>query len=450
MGETNVDGLAFARGSRGRWLARLLIAFFVVVSRADAAPPVPAMAHVAARTAEALGPRPGAAVFVAPLVSDEPAPRGAALAARIASLVGGALGERTRVSAEPASLAAAQSGARKAKVLVYVEPSVSAGQLRATTSVLTVVGNVWDRARQLPPTEIAHAFASAPIDAEVRSYLAPIPLTVGRVERMKIDERDVLALACADVNGDGGVEIVTVGRQRAAVGRLRGGSFVASSTAVLRDLSPVAPAPLREPLASVVVLSAIDRIDVGISDRARGLRLFSDLRLDRTLTGVPLATSAGDACVRFDGTTLAASLDRCDPTDAPFAPRAAQLDAMCETSVVMRDGSTQTFRATHDPMTGDLVLESGAARAVLPRSGAQVAIADLDGDGDPEILWATDALAPEPDALVVSTWHPGRDPVERARLPVPAGVRAIAACPPDGARSAAVLVSTTGELWVVR
>jgi hypothetical protein len=123
---------------------------------------------------------------------------------------------------------------------------------------------------------------------------------------------------------------------------------------------------------------------------------------------------------------------------------------MFETSVVARDGSAQTIRATHDPVSGDLLLEGGGARAVLPRSGAQIAIADLDGDGDPEILWATDALAPDPDALVVSTWHPGKDPVERARLPVPAGVLAVAACPPDSARSAAVLLSTPGELWVVR
>jgi hypothetical protein len=39
---------------------------------------------------------------------------------------------------------------------------------------------------------------------------------------------------------------------------------------------------------------------------------------------------------------------------------------------------------------------------------------------------------------------------EILRLPAPAGVRAIAVCPPDGAARAPFAVATADEIWVVR
>ena len=39
---------------------------------------------------------------------------------------------------------------------------------------------------------------------------------------------------------------------------------------------------------------------------------------------------------------------------------------------------------------------------------------------------------------------------ERARMAVPSGIRAVAACPPDGGGVAPVVIATMGELWIIR
>jgi hypothetical protein len=54
------------------------------------------------------------------------------------------------------------------------------------------------------------------------------------------------------------------------------------------------------------------------------------------------------------------------------------------------------------------------------------------------------------DALVVTTFESDGSLREKVRTPVPTGVRAVAACPPEGGGSAAVVVGTEGELWIVR
>ena len=38
----------------------------------------------------------------------------------------------------------------------------------------------------------------------------------------------------------------------------------------------------------------------------------------------------------------------------------------------------------------------------------------------------------------------------RYRLPVPSGIDALAMCPPDGPKTAPLVVATADELWVVR
>jgi hypothetical protein len=90
----------------------------------------------------------------------------------------------------------------------------------------------------------------------------------------------------------------------------------------------------------------------------------------------------------------------------------------------------------------------------LPHAGAQIALADLDQDGSPEVITAVDVLPKPPgdvdDALVITTLAPDGSLRERSRTPVPTGVRAIAACPPEGGGSGSVVVATPGELWIVR
>jgi hypothetical protein len=422
-----------------------------------------AIAHVTGRIAADLGANAKEAwVFVAPLRADEAAPRGNELLAKLATLMAGALGGVPH--ADPVAASTAQAVAHRAKALIYAQVEIAGGQLRISADLYRTTPNVWDRARQPAPLPSAHGFASARVDAEVRAYLAPVPLSQGRIDRIATDDRDIVAIACGDVDEDGSLEIVTLGRRRAALGRARGGRFVAARTALLRDLSGVAPAPLREPIGGVAIVSRrgdhATYIDIGITDRARGTRLDSELRPIGAIAGVPFGMGQGDACVTFSGTSLASVWAKCAESDqAPLPPLESPLDAAAFGPFVTADGAARMVSAVRDPRTAELHLVSESTTATLPSAGAQIAIADLDQDGTPEIISTMDVLPKSTssgppdaleDALVVTSWLADGTLRERARTPVPGGVRAVAACPPDHAGSAPVILATTAELWILR
>ena len=424
--------------------------------------PISAVATVAARLVTEIGPSAkGAVIFVAPVRADEPAPRADDLGSKLAALVARGLGGEATVRPERASLATASTLARKAPSLLYLQPEIGAGQLRANADIYSTTRNVWDRARRPVPIPIAHGFATARIDGEVRSYLAPVPLVVGRIDRASIEEQDLVALSCGDIDDDGTLEIATLSRRRITLGRVRGGRFVVLRTMSLRDVSGIASMPLREPVGGLAIVPAQGKsaahLDVGITDRAHGVRLDADLRLERTIAGVPIATPWGDACVQFQGSTLTVSVVKCADVDPAVAPADIEvpLDAAAVASFVSPSGVVRVVSASRDPRTSELRLREGAQNASLPRAGAQVALADLDQDGAPEIVSTLDALPRTPngavdDALVITTWHSDGVLRERSRLPLPAGIRAVAVCPPEGSGPSKVLMATPGELWILR
>ncbi|MET0591754.1 MAG: hypothetical protein ABW133_03585, partial [Polyangiaceae bacterium] len=303
-----------------------------------------------------------------------------------------------------------------------------------------------------------HAFAAARIDGEVRSYLAPVPLVGARIDRATLDDKEVVALACGDVLGDGSVEIVALSRRRITIGRARGGRFAALRSVALRDLSGIAAAPRREPVGGIALgpsQRGAPRIDVGITDRARGSRLDGDLKLIGAIHGVPFATPEGDACLTPGGSTSATSVGKCADSDLAPPPFDAgePRDAIATAVFVDPRGAVRTATAIRDPRTGEIKLESGDRTVTVPRSGAQIALGDLDQDGAPEIVTTLDVL-PKPqggvdDALVVTTWEPDGTLREKSRTQVPTGVRAVAACPPEGG-AGAIVMATPGELWIVR
>ena len=168
------------------------------------------------------------------------------------------------------------------------------------------------------------------------------------------------------------------------------------------------------------------------------------------------AASEGDRCATFQGSALASGIAKCADTDAPFDASDVDtpLDAGAFATYVAPDGSARSIAAARDPRTSELKLRTDGKTASLPGAGAQVALADLDQDGAPEIISTLDVLAqgttPVADALVITTWQPDGALRERARTPVPGGIRAVAACPPEGGGASAVIVATQGELWIVR
>jgi hypothetical protein len=188
----------------------------------------------------------------------------------------------------------------------------------------------------------------------------------------------------------------------------------------------------------------------------RGARLDSELRPIGAINGVPFATSHGDACIRFQGSTLATTIGKCADADTwplPFDVD-GPLDVAAVATFVAADGVARTVDAARDARTGEVTLRAFGRTASIARAGAQIALADLDQDGAPEAITSLDVLftaaGDVEDALVITTLQPDGSLREKSRTPVATGVRAVTACPPEGGGSASVVIATAGELWIVR
>jgi hypothetical protein len=427
----------------------------------SAAPPPPA-ADARALTAivDAIGKDVGASakgalVVASPLKTDAAAPRGAELSARIASLLAGKLGARAHPSA--ATLASARALSGRASSLAFASVEIAGGTLRVTVDLYAVVGNSWDRLRNPLPGPMAHAFAQAPIDAEVRAFLAPTPLEQAKVHKASLAETDVLAIACGDLDHDGGLELAIVSRARVALGKLRGGKFVASRTATWASLAKRLPVPLREPIggAALSPRDAPGLLLVGTSDRG-GVALDPSLAPVRPLLGIPVATRGHSACAApspessaFEGGLVACERAGAAGRTLAMLPR---FDGAAALELVGPHGETATVTAARDP-AGSVRLVRGPATAggssvevTLDGAGAQLALDDLDDDGDPELVTTSDAGE---DAITISTLT-GDKLRTRRKLPAPAGVSALGTCPAeqDGRRGVVAVVGA--EVWLVR
>jgi hypothetical protein len=430
------------------WRLGIVAILLLVSSRAQAAGAVEVVAQGATQS---LGQTPASsAVVAAPLATDEPAPRGEELALRMAALVAGRIGATARAHPQTAQLGPARAIAGRASALVYVQTEISKGDLRATVDVYPSMANAWDRIRNPLPSPIGHAFASLKIDAEVRSFLAPLVLEQASVHRARHDERDVLAAACGDVDGDGGSEIVLVSRERIAMGRVRGGRFVVERTAPWSELAPRASMPMREPLAGAVAVEG----SVAVGSTERGfLSLTADFVAHTPLPGVPAWGGDGVVCLMpepsagaFDGAPFDCALSRdVRPKMAVPAPR---FDAFAAGAIADVQGNTRSVVAVREP-GGKLKLKLGDAAVPAPDGtfGAQLAVFDLDQDGAPEIAASGDG--PD-DAVDIWTFSEGANPRARLHFAAPAGVRALAVCPAEE-HGEPVLVAVVGnELWLVR
>ena len=409
----------------------------------------------------------GALVVASPLVSDTPAPKGAALAVSLAAQLAGRRSKGAWARGEPASLPLAREAARNEAGLIYLAVEIAAGQLRVTADVYPVPKTVWSRVREPEPGPIDHAFASAPIDAEIRGFLAPIPLVTVSVDRAKNFESDVVALACGDVNADGAPEIVSVSRRRVSTLRLRGGKVSPIASRPWPELSPVHPSPLREPIAFATLaersavadgeLTEGTFIDVALTDRARSVRLDGKLQIVAAFPGVALPDGEGTMCVKNWGLVMTGAVGPCAPSDPAtiHASVGGQYDAAASAELISPLGDPFVVWAGRERGAIE-IRDSAGAKIVGDSGGAQIAVGDLDQDGDPELISSLDVLNPLEDAVVVRTWSrtsAGAKEArlrERFRIPAAAGVRALAVCPPDGPGRAPFVVATADEIWVVR
>jgi hypothetical protein len=422
-----------------------------------------AIGHLATDVAQALGQVPAGAVVVAsPIASDVPAPKGDELAVRIAAQIAGRLGN-ARAHPQAASLAAARGLSGRAASLVHVQLEIKQGTIRATADLYPVVSNGWERLRNPVPGPRAHAFASVALDAEVRSFMAPVPLEKAEIHKAKHDETDVVAIGCGDVDQDGGLELVLVSRTRVLIGKLRGGKLVATKTTSWGNLASRTPVPLREPIASVVVSPRTRPGEIFLGSTDRGsIVVDAALVTKRVLTGIPIAGADGDACAvpsadsgSFDGNAVVCTVPTKGEPAAAFPAPAARYDAIAAFELVGKDGSIAAVVAAREP-TGKLRLrrtEQAAAAGAKPLEatvdgvGAQVAIGDLDLDGTPEIVTTSEGAD---DVLAVTTWNTKGTLLPRLRVPAKDGVRAVAVCPPEDKGVPAVVAVVGSEVWLVR
>ncbi|MBX3258608.1 MAG: hypothetical protein KF782_02750 [Labilithrix sp.] len=434
---------------------------------ASAPPPAPppppvhasAIVHIATEIAKGLGDvPPGALVAVSPLVSDVPAPKADELVVRVGAQIAGRLGV-AQAHPQPATLAAARGVSGRAASLVYVQLEIAKGELRATADLYPVVSNGWERLRNPAPGPRAHAFAGAPLDAEVRTFLQPIVLEQAKLHKAKHEETDVLAIGCGDVDSDGGNEIILATRARVVMGKLRGGKLAVYRATPWTELASRVPVPMREPIASVVVPRGHrGELLVGMTDRG-AVAVDAALVTRRQLTGLPIPGADGDACAAaspevgaFEGSGVA-----CAPPakgePAPVLPLpAARFDAVASLDLVGKDGAITQVVAAREP-TGKVRLRRSDAsgksmEAPIDGAGAQIALADLDLDGTPEIAFSGDNA--ETDVVAVWSWRAGSGLVQRLRYPTKEPVRAIAACPPEEKGLPALVAVVGGEVWLVR
>ena len=387
-------------------------------------------------------------VVAAPLVSDQPTTKGEELALRLASVLAGKIGGASHAYPKVVSLSVARAAAGHAQGLVYVSTQLEKGELRVTVDSYAALANGWDRARAPAPPPRAHAFAAAPVDAEVRTFFPPVLLEQASLHKAHHDEGNVIAAACGDIDGDGGMEIALISRARVSLGHLRGKAgaeaFVAFKRSDWPALANAAPVPLREPLAGAAFAS--NALYVGTSDRG-GVELGPDLVSRGALSGIPLGAAR---CARVDPAAAAFAGDSrsCSAISeaSALAMPLAHFDAAAVASIVDAKGTERTATAARDS-DGKLVVRFGTGTRSFDDVGAQVAIGDLDLDGIPEIVTTRNVAADDE----IDIWsYDGSQTRERKKIPAPGGVSALAICPPEATGAPALVAVVGSEVWLVR
>jgi hypothetical protein len=408
-----------------------------------------ALSELACELGRALGKVPAGAVVVsAPLAGDSKPTTPAELTTRITSILAGTLGSKS--SSEVATLSRARTIASTSGTLVFVQSELAKGELRVSADIYPVPRSFWDRVRDPEPNPTQHAFATRRIDAELRGFFPPVPLVAKRTDKATSSEPNPLAIACGDINGDGSLELVLVGRVRVQMGRIRAGRFAPLATASWTQLSPLSRAPLREPIASAWIEGG-RWVDVGSTDRLDAVRLDASFGSPLKL-GHRLPWPAG-GCSKIQGVSVRPEIEACSAGDA--APALERMekpaDALAGAIVVGKNGKARTIRAERAFNEATVIVRDDTGRrALLEGSGAQLAIGDLDGDGQPEIVSSADTLEASGDAVIVHTWQEDGKLVERMRVAVPSGVRAIGVCPPESVGLAPIALATSGEIWILR
>ena len=409
-----------------------------------------AIGRVACRLADSVSGQADSALIVAAAAAgDDRVALPATVSARLAQLVAAKLGARAQVNQDPLTLAQAQHAASTARGLIYLSVSLYRDRLDVGADVYTGAGRFWQRVKSPGLRLKGHAFATTALDPELRALFPAIPLVVSRVDKAQTAERDILALACGDLRGDGSREIAAVGRRRVQVGRLEHGRFAARASLNWADSSAIAASPLREPIAACA-LPEPGRLWVGVSDRAEALDLTGSLQVEHKWRAVMPWPGAG--CTRRAGLGYEGQARACPGSSPlPNVDFGTAVDAFDSRALTNHGGQLHTLRVAR-AVGADFAraLDSLQPEVIVPNVGAQLAVGDLDEDGLPEIVSSSPSLDRRADQLLVRTLTENGQLRERLRIPVPTGIDALAICPGDGRAMAPLALATGDGIWLIR
>jgi hypothetical protein len=398
-------------------------------SAASCTPTQGSLAYIGCSLAAALLPSAaGADVAVLELKSDRDLPASEALRSRLRESVRAALSKPTGHATPNAS----EGG----KLRVELRIEKVAGTLRVNADLKRATG-LWQRLRKATSRTLLHGFVEAPIDAELRVLIPPPPLVVSSVLKVKAPERGIVALACGELGPEGGQELALVSRSSVRVGRIVSGRFAERGKLAWSELSPIAPAPLREPIATAEITAA-GLLRVGITDRRDGIELNGALVV--TARYPARLPAPGGGCVTPSGVGLKGSIADCAADQAGTATGpGGVLDAL---------SGVRAWQLGRDLVSGKVRQSQGELTA-LGRVGAQLAVGDADQDGTPELAYSADVLEPARDRLALVSLTSGK-PSRRFELPA-AGISAIAICNRSEGPGMAPLALVSGdELWLIR
>lgn len=372
--------------------------------------------------------------------------RGEALAERLAQVVAGTMAVTNRGTAK--TLGAARARALGTQPIVVLSPTIRGASLDVTGDVYTGRESFWDRPKSRKSTVLGHAFATRAIDAEIKSFFQVTPLVVTRIDKGRLPSGAALALACGDLDGNGSLELALATRHSLSLGTLRGGRFATVRHVRLDALSPVSATPLREPL-STLNLAAGRYLDVGSSDREFTRRLNPAFE--------PIAKSPRQipwpafGCAAREGLGLSSTPQDCAaPHSATPAIAGGPVDAVSGAHWTSLNGAPLEAIASRRMSDGVLeVTDSRGRQTALPGAGAQVALGDLNQDGQLEVVVSRNTQDRKQDAVDTYTWNDVGLTLSFS-FDVPSGVDALAVCPPEDTGLSPIALASGHEIWVVR
>lgn len=327
--------------------------------------------------------------------------------------------------------------------LLLLEPKLQGGEVQINATLVGKRANVWARAKGETNQILAHAFISKTIDAEVRSYLPKVPLVQPKLQVYATPLSQVNAIACGHMNDDGTLDVAITNRQEVAWGAITSDGFVPTRTEPLSSLSPVAPVPLREPLASLWFRD--NTLEVSSTDRHFWLQLDPQLHV---ISKRPNQWGVAPG--------LCASRTTLPPRAEPFpchTPPSLQdaTSPYLDRQVVFEgDGRAPRANAWRDAGSGTITVHTASRTWSLPERGAQLIIDDLNHDGILEVMSTSPTLSRQEDRLWVHSLSPSsNEPVLVWDVPVPSGIDAIAVCPPDAAQQSTLLIASNQYIGVL-